>query len=955
LEVDGVDMYSGNEFGRHVSNTVLRLALEHAERVGGSGTIAKILRQAGEDRLLAVLLDDSKWSSYGQLRRLLEATSDVLGGVEPLAHVNETADLAAGSMPSATDMLQLLGSPHVLFQGMGDIGNSVMSFTEPTPERTGPTEWLVGIRYREGFEPFPALCALNIGMFGTSPRLFGYTQVEVVEETCLCRGDDACRVRVGWDEGDEAARQQLVSDQRIRVLESRLEQFQTTVADLVLAGDLETALERVVASVALAVRAPAFVLAIYPIPGLSRWVYAHGVDPVEAARVGALVLAGEPCREVGELVVDITSIHRRYGRLAVYDPQGNGIDDGGTMAAYSRLAATALDSACAIEDTRREVARGRALLELSGALAEITTVEGMAASLARATTTVIGADRAAVSIADRDAGQVRIVASHGYPADIAARLATFESPIPFNIPNQILYLDDASLPAYGFTTQDLAGGRSHVVVPISLDGQIAGWLTASVVDDPARLAPSDDLEARLGGLAAQASTAMRNAQLVEQIRHQALHDALTGLPNRALILDRAEHLLARAQRDHTPVSALFVDLDGFKEINDTLGHAAGDQLLQAVANRLSVVVRQSDTLGRLGGDEFVVLVDGLDGGIGPDAVAERLLDVLREPFTLEDRRDLPLTVTASIGIATAARHSTAGDLLRHADVALYQAKAAGKNRSIMFAQAMQTAVRDHLTLHTDLRRALDADQFFLVYQPIYDLRSAALTGVEALLRWKHPTRGVIEPDDFLPTLEETGLIIPIGQWVLDQACRQTAHWHRQGHRIDISVNVSARQLDTDQFIDHVATALTASGLAPSTLTLEITETTIMRDTDDTIRRLQALKTLGVRLAIDDFGTGYSSLAYLRRFPVDVLKIDRSFITAIAQSTEAGVILHTLVNLGKALGLETLAEGIEHDDQRTNLQTQDCDSGQGFLFAHPLTPQDLEAFLGTPIGVAAAAP
>jgi len=942
-------MYSGNDVGRHVSNTLFRLALEHAERVGGTGTIAGILEQAGENRPLGELFDDSAWSSYGQLRRLLEATGEVLGGVEPLTGVDESADMASGSMPSATEMLQLMGSPHALFEGLGNKG-SAMTFTQLTTEQTEPSEWLIGMRYREGFEPYAALCALSVGIYRVLPRLFGYTKIDVVEETCVRRGDDVCCFRVGWDDGDEAERQQVMLHQRISLLESRLEQFQDTVADLVLAGDLETALERVVASVALSVRAPGFVLAIYPIPGLCRWVYAHGVDPDEAERVGALVLAGEPCPQVGEQVVDITSIRHRYGRLAVYDPQGNSLDDATTLAAYSRLAATALDSASALEDTRREVARGRALLDLSGALAEITTVEAMAASLARATTTVTGADRALVSVADREAGTVRIVASHGYPAEIAARLAAFESPINADIPDRIVYFDDAGLAAYGFTAPELAGVPKHVVVPISLDGEIVAWLTASVIDDPARLAPSDDLEARLGGLAAQASTAMRNAKLVEQIRHQALHDALTGLPNRALILDRTEQLLARAQRDHSPVSALFVDLDGFKEVNDTLGHAAGDQLLQAVANRLSVVVRHSDTLGRLGGDEFVVLVDGLDPGIGPDMVAERLLDVLREPFTLEDRHNLPLTVTASIGIATAAHHSTAGDLLRHADVALYEAKAAGKNRSVIFAPAMQTAVRDHLTLDADLRRALDDDQFFLVYQPIYDLRSAALTGVEALLRWKHPTRGVIEPVDFIPMLEETGLIIPVGRWVLEEACRQTARWHHQGHRIDISVNVSARQLDADILIDHVTSALTASGLAPSTLTLEITETTIMRDTEDTIRQLLALKTLGVRLAIDDFGTGYSSLAYLRQFPVDVLKIDRSFINAIAQSTEAGVILHTLVNLGKALGLETLAEGIEHDDQRRSLQSQDCDSGQGFLFAHPLTPQDLETFLGTPIGV-----
>jgi diguanylate cyclase (GGDEF)-like protein len=705
-------MYSGNEVGQHVWNTVLRLALQHAERVAGSGTMAEIVERAGEDRPLAILLDDSAWSSYGQLRRLLEATAEVLGGVEPLTHVDQSADMASGSMPSATEMLQLMGSPDVLFEELGNKGGAI-TFTHLTTERTGPSEWVVGMRYRDGFEPFAALCALSVGMYRVTPRLFGYTKVDVVEETCVRHGDEVCGFRVGWDDGNEAERQRMVLEQRVSLLERRLEQFQDTVADLVLAGDLETALERVVASVALSVRAPGFVLAIHPIAGLDRRVYAHGVDPDEAARVAALVLAGETCPEVGERVVDIASIRHRYGRLAAYDPQGNSFDDAATLSAYSRLAATALDSASATEETRREAARGRALLELSAALADITTVEGMAASLARATTTVTGADRAVVSVTDWEAGTLRIVASHGYPPEIAARMASFEWSITVEIPDHILYADDAGLAAYGFTPHAVVLGRTHVAVPISLDGEIAAWLTASVDDDPARLAPSDDLEARLGGLAAQASTAMRNARLVEQIRHQALHDPLTGLPNRALILDRAEQMLARAQRDGVPVSALFVDLDGFKEINDTLGHAAGDQLLRAVAERLSVAVRHSDILGRLGGDEFVVLVDGLDAGIGPDVMAERLLDALRQTFILENLHHTPLTVTASIGIATAASDSSAGDLLRYADVALYQAKAAGKNCSIMFAPAAHDA---------DLGNAVDQDEFFLLHRPIYDLR-----------------------------------------------------------------------------------------------------------------------------------------------------------------------------------------------------------------------------------------
>jgi diguanylate cyclase (GGDEF)-like protein len=666
---------------RQVANTLIRIALEHAENVTGPGTIVRILARAGEDRPVEVLLDDSCWSSYGQFRRLLEASAVELGGLEPLSRVDESADMASGSMPSATDMLQLMGSPHVLFEMMGNDRNPVFKVCRSVAEQTGPSEWLVETHFCDGYEPFAEFCALNSSMHRMIPMLFGYADRSVVEETCVFRGDDLCRLRVWWDESDHAGHQRLALEQRISVLERRLEQFQATVADLVLAADLETALERVTSSFALLVRAPGFVLAIEPLPGLSRWVYAHGVGQAEAERVGALVLAGVPCAEVGDRVTDLASSRRYYGRLAVYGVKATTFDDAGLLAAYARLAATALDSASVIEETRREAARGRALLELSATLADVTTVEAMARSLARAAPAVTGSDTAVVIMADWERGVSQVVACHGYTEAQAARLNGTERPIVESaVATQIIYPDQAAIEASGYDA-DLVADASCCVVPITVDGEVAGWLTAAVVGDPARLAPSPDLEARLRGLAGQASSALRNAHLVEQIRYQALHDPLTGLPNRTLILDRADQMLARGRRDRTPVSALFLDLDGFKEINDTLGHDAGDKLLQAVAARLNSVVRHCDTLARLGGDEFVVLVNGVDVRTGPALVAQRLLDVMRQPFILEDRTDAPLCVTASIGIASADDHSTPGELLRNADLALYRAKAAGKNCS----------------------------------------------------------------------------------------------------------------------------------------------------------------------------------------------------------------------------------------------------------------------------------
>jgi diguanylate cyclase (GGDEF)-like protein len=425
----------------------------------------------------------------------------------------------------------------------------------------------------------------------------------------------------------------------------------------------------------------------------------------------------------------------------------------------------------------------------------------------------------------------------------------------------------------------------------------------------------------------------------------ATHDPLTGLPNRTLILDRVEQMLVRSRRSQAPVAVLFVDLDNFKSINDTLGHGAGDRLLKAVAARLRGAIRETDALGRLGGDEFVVIAEGMSLAAGPELIAERLLEALTQPFKLDESETARLAVTASVGIAMGARE-TAEELLRDADVAMYRAKWDGKNRYIVFESTMQDAVQSRMELEMDLREALQKEQFFLVYQPTFDLQNMSPSGVEALLRWNSPGRGVVQPDDFVPLLEETGLITEIGRWVLSEGCRQAAAWRQAGHMIGMSVNVSARQLDDEEFVSHVREALDASGFEPGALTLEITETTIMRDAERTVRQLAAVKELGVRIAIDDFGTGYSSLSHLQQFPVDALKIDRSFIARLTQSPEGETLIRTLVQLGKAMSIETLAEGIERQHELDLLKDEHCDSGQGFLFARPLDAATAEAFFGT---------
>jgi diguanylate cyclase (GGDEF)-like protein len=433
------------------------------------------------------------------------------------------------------------------------------------------------------------------------------------------------------------------------------------------------------------------------------------------------------------------------------------------------------------------------------------------------------------------------------------------------------------------------------------------------------------------------------AEKQSRLEHQALHDPLTGLANRQLTIDRAEQMLLRSRRSDDPVALCFIDLDNFKDTNDSLGHEAGDRLLCAAATRLTHILRSADTVGRLGGDEFVILTEGSSLADGPMFVAERIRDALAEPFELEGYEGLPITVTASVGIATGDRPS-AQELLRDADVALYQAKSAGKDCCVLFEPAMQSAAVDRLALKSSLYSALEHDQFFVLYQPIFELDTMAVRGVEALLRWRHPTRGVIGPNEFIPVLEESGLILGVGRWVLAEATAQAARWRRNGFTLTMSVNVSMRQLESPDLVADVKGALMTSGLEPAALTLEVTESVLMRDADATVARLEVLKEVGVSIAIDDFGSGQSSLTYLRRFPIDELKIDGSFVAALDGSHESGALLHTMVELGQTLGLSTVAEGIETCAQLEGLQRHRCGYGQGFLFATPQDPAALEGLL-----------
>jgi diguanylate cyclase (GGDEF)-like protein/PAS domain S-box-containing protein len=484
----------------------------------------------------------------------------------------------------------------------------------------------------------------------------------------------------------------------------------------------------------------------------------------------------------------------------------------------------------------------------------------------------------------------------------------------------------------------VGGGADTHVIECSLRHRDGAWLQFEV--------QHTDLlqDEHVRGVVLNSRDVSERKAFEDQLAHQAFHDPVTGLANRALFADRVQHSIKRSSRGGPAIGVMFIDLDDFKTVNDSLGHAAGDTVLQEVGRRLQGVVRPGDTVARFGGDEFAILLDGITDSAEAADVAGRILGVLELQYDIDGK---PVYPRASVGICLAGEEFDSADaeeLLRNADVAMYMAKRDSKGSYRVFEPAMHERVVERLELQTELQRALELNQLEIHYQPVVRLDEQANYGVEALLRWMHPTRGTIPPLQFIPLAEETGQIVAIGRWVLQEACRQGALLHERFPRtppLTMSVNLSVKQLQSETIVDDVRGALEASGLPPSALVLEITESVMMADTDLAVRRLEELKSVGVLLAMDDFGTGYSSLSYLSRFPVDILKMDRSFLS---QEHEESGLIAAIIALGTSLSLDVVAEGIELPEQMESLQNLGCDLGQGFLFARPMNHEALVEYL-----------
>ena len=513
----------------------------------------------------------------------------------------------------------------------------------------------------------------------------------------------------------------------------------------------------------------------------------------------------------------------------------------------------------------------------------------------------------------------------------------------------LVHPDDVEV-ARGLIAQAVSRPRLSMAAELRLKLADESWCYFEVVATNLLRDP------RVSGIVTTFRDITERKELEQALHYRAFHDSLTDLPNRTMFVDRIEAAMARAASRGTTVAVMFLDLDNFKVVNDSLGHAVGDQLLVALTDRIKGCLRLEDTLARLSGDEFAILFEEIWGEDDAVRLAERIQEQLQNPFSLDHRE---LYVAASIGIVVSGpTHTTPGDLLRDADLAMYRAKANGKGRCEVFNHTMNVHFTERLALESNMRRSIERGELRVHYQPIVRLDDESVVGFEALVRWEHPQRGLIPPAEFIPIAEETGMIVPLGAWVLEEACRQVQQWQDQrchGRALLLSVNVSARQFQSPDLVDTVAEVLQRTGFNPTSLKLELTESVMMRDVERTTQRLHELKALSIQLVIDDFGTGYSSLAYLRQFPITVLKIDRTFVNRLGTDPQDDAIVRSIVTLSRDLGMEVVAEGIETPAQLETLRALGCDYGQGYYFSRPLPSAQAEELVTLEAGMPTSAP
>jgi diguanylate cyclase (GGDEF)-like protein len=913
-----------------MSGVATRLVVAYVRERGGEPAVAALLARAGERRAVAQLEDERGWSSYAQWLALLEAAVAVLGDRDAARRIG--ASVVSQRVGGASRVVvRALGSVEAVYRHARGASAKFSTVKAVEPVEVGRQHARITVRLADGHAPHALDCDFSAGVLSQVPALFGLAPATVDHAPCRARGGPACEFRLSWSDRRRLRR----TDHRRRVaaleddnalLSAQLEAFQLTVADLVAPGDLGSLLDTLAARSAAAVHAQRVLLAIRLQEGDDPVVHADGFAPAEAAATSGELLEGRVAEHPSRRVAEVASSRRRYGRVLAENPPGLSFLPGERrlLEAHARLAAAALDAAAALEDANRGRLVATELLKLARSLA--------------------GADAGLVFRHDPAAGTMTTASVTGLPEPAAAALRDWQVR-PSDTPELERFFAEPGVRVYDLATADpfvrdtLAGlgGARAMVAPLIADDQLLGVVVAMwLAGRP--LPPLDpNLPERLYGLADHGATALQRARLTDQVRHQALHDALTGLPNQTLFTDRLEQALAAARRTRRHLAVAFLDLNRFKQVNDTLGHPAGDSLLQQVAARLSATVRSSDTVARLGGDEFTVLFTDLEREELAAEAAARVRDAFAAAFQLDGQ---PLFVAPSIGLAVfPADGAQPDELLSNADAAMYQAKRRGSLTAHRYTAELHVEAAEQLSLETDLHLAVAGGQLRVLYQPQVELATGRLVGAEALVRWAHPARGLLAPGAFIPLAERTGQIVEVDLEVLGQACRQWRRWADEGLELTVAVNVSGRTLEDPDAVAAIARVLDTTAIPPGAIEIELTESTSMQHDTDLPAILDRLKALGVRLAVDDFGTGYSMLSWLHQLPIDRLKIDRSFVGRLGPGAD-GAVVAAIVAMARNLDLEVVAEGVETPAQADLLRSFDCPIGQGYLFGRPVEPAEL---------------
>lgn len=957
---------------RHTAGVTTRLILQYVRAKAGEDGVRRMLQRAGESRPPPVLDDERTWSTYDQKINLLEAAAAVLDDPLVARHVGESVlDHQVGSAVKL--LLRAMGSPGQVLRNIARTApkfSTVCTMTAPAVERTRA---VVTYELHEGFTPHRMDCDLNIGFMSQVSVLFGLPPARIAHDECQVLGADRCVYEVSWIARRRmpwrrrAAKVAYLSDQ-LQTLSERTESLQTTIADLASPDDVDAVLARIAARAGEAVRAQAYVLAVRDFAGAPLVVHHDGLTDGYAQTLAAEI-SGETSGEGDDsrLVVDVASGNRYYGRLAALYPNGGAFfpEERRLLAAYARHAAVALDAATALEQARARGETAEALFDLARSLAAAADENEVAARLAEAAPRIVGASRCVVGLWDPAGGAIIARAVHGFSEEHASIIRSLR--VSVSDTPELTRMMTTHMPRFfgpdhadPFVRKIMAmlGSSGFFVAPIVMRGEFAGCIgldnqSAAVESSPVSIS-------RVKALADQAAISFENVRLLKRLTEQAYRDALTGLPNAALFKDRLGVALAHARRSHETVAVMFLDLDRFKNVNDNLGHSTGDKLLTAVADRLLTCTRSEDTVSRMGGDEFTVLLPSLGKPEDVAAVAQKILDAFREPFVAGPHE---LFVTPSIGIAV---YPTDGveveDLLKHADIAMYRAKEEGRNTYQMYTRAMNVEAFERFALETNLHKALERREFVLHYQPQIDVETGAITGAEALVRWKHEKLGLVLAGDFLPLAEETGLIVALDEWVLRSACEQGRAWLDDGLRpIRLAVNLSARMLQSPSLPNIVLRVLQGTGFPAELLQIEMPESITMLNPEHVAGRLWMLASAGVHFAIDDFGAGYTFLSHLREFPIESLKLDKSLVRTMTTSEDDAAIVRAVIALAHSLKIAAVAEGAETETQREFLSTFGCDRLQGFLISPAVPPEDFAALLrdrspeGRAISEQAAAP